>query len=344
MKRMVLPLSLALGVLLAACGVTGTETVSQSYDLGSQAYLDVAEDAEVTFEELEDGTTEVTVDFSGEIGSAFDSHPAHIHAGEAGSSGAIVITLEPVDDTTGLSTTTVTKFDDTEEEDGSTTTGADVTYEELIAYDGYVNVHLSAENLDVVFASANIGANEDVALPEVPSIVEFVTSQAEAEAEIDQEFTILLEALSIAEVDNAAIAALTAQLADDAAGPFTVLAPTDDAFEAFIADSPGIENRGDLLISDALASILSYHVLSGATVRTEVVAAASAEGGTELETLQGSNLTVSANAEGAILINDTVAISGSEEEVMEATNTAASNGVIHEIETVLTPPAPAADQ
>ena len=228
MSRIFLFLLLSIGLVLTACGTNDPDTGgtielnSQSYNLGSQAYLDVAEDAEVTFEELEDGTTEVTVDFGGEIGSAFDSHPAHIHAGDAGSSGAIVITLEPVDDATGMSTTTVTKFDDTEEEDGSTTTGADVTYEELIAYDGYVNVHLSAENLDVVFASANIGANEDVALPEVPSIVDLVTSSANAEAEIDQEFTILLEALSIAEVDNAAIAALTAQLADDAAGPFTV--------------------------------------------------------------------------------------------------------------------------
>ena len=341
MKRTLLPLSLVLGVLLAACGVTGTETVSQSYDLGSQAYLDVAEDAEVTFEELEDGTTEVTIDFGGAIDSAFESHPAHIHAGDAGSGGAIVITLEPVDGTTGMSTTTVTKFDDTEEEDGTTTTGADVTYEDLLEYDGYVNVHLSADNLDVVFASANIGENEDVALPEVFSIVDLVTNSANAEAEIDQEFTILLEALSVAEVNNAAVAALTAQLADDTAGPFTVLAPTDDAFEAFVADSPDIENVGDLLISETLADVLSYHVLAGATVRSEVVAAATT--GDSITTEQGSDLALSVDADGNILIDNKLAITVNEE-VASRTNLAASNGVVHAIETILTPPAPATNQ
>lgn len=330
MKRILFPLLLSLGVTLTACG---TDANTETYALGSQAYLDVAENAQVTFEELSDGNTEVTIDFGGALESDFDAHPAHIHMGEAGSSGEIVVTLDSVDTATGMSTTTVTNFDG---EDGTPGAGDAVTYEELIAYEGYVNVHLSAENLDVVIASANIGANAGVALPEVPSIADLVTSQAEAEE--GAEFTILLQALSITEADNADVAALAATLGDDAAGPFTVLAPTDAAFEAFIADSDDIADAAALLALPNLADVLSYHVLSGATVRSQVVAAASEEGGTELETSQGSTLTLSTNDDGAILVNDAVAISGSEEEVVAATNITASNGVVHAIETVLLPP------
>ena len=217
MKRtFLLAFFFSLSILLAACGTddepgnggdtgggdTGGSDMleSQSYELGPQAYLDVAEDAQVTFEELDDGTTEVTIDFGGEIESDFDSHPAHVHMNDVAEGGGIVIDLEPVDSATGTSTTTVTNFND--EEDG--TAGAAVTYEELIAYDGYVNVHLSEENLDVVIASANIGANAEVALPAVTTIAEQATEAGN--------FTILLAALTEAE--------LAETFADAAAGPY----------------------------------------------------------------------------------------------------------------------------
>ena len=341
MKRTLFSLLLSMGLLLTACGTgdtdpggpsggdTGgdTDLASQSYELGPQAYQEVAEDAEVTFSERADGNTDVTVDFGGAIDSGFAEHPAHIHMGEAGSDGSIVVTLNPVDDATGVSTTTVTKFDDAE--DG--TTGADVTYDDLIGYNGYVNVHLSAENIDVVFASANIGANVDVALPEVPSIAERVTSLAAAET--DAEFTILLQALT-----DMKAAELTALLGDDAAGPFTVLAPTDAAFEALIEANADLSSAADLLALPNLADILSYHALPSVVVRSEVVAAA--EGDESVQTAQGSTLSLSTDTEGNILMDGETAIAV-DDDVAQSTNLTASNGVIHAIDTVLMPAASA---
>ena len=311
MKRILLPLLLALGTLLAAC----SSDTAERYELGAQAYLDVAEGAEVTFTELADGGTEVTIDFGGELDSDFETHPAHIHVGDAGTSGDIVVSLNPVDGATGTSTTTVTNFD----EDGPEN-GAEVTYEDLITYDGYVNVHLSGENLDVIVASANIGANADVALPAVPTIAEQATAS--------ESFTTLVAALEAAE--------LTATFADAAAGPFTVLAPTDDAFASLLRQLDVTQE--ELLARDDLADILRYHVLPNVLVRTEVVAAASAEDGTDnIQTLlEDATLSLSTDANGNNVVNSDS--SNDAQVIVNSTNVAASNGVIHAIDGVLLPP------
>jgi uncharacterized surface protein with fasciclin (FAS1) repeats len=102
------------------------------------------------------------------------------------------------------------------------------------------------------------------------------------------------------------------------AGPFTVFAPTDDAFaalpaglvEALLKD----ENRA------ALASILTYHVLG-----SEVHASDVATG--EVATVEGSTI--------SIVVGDKVVINGNA--TVTATDVKASNGVIHIIDTVLVP-------
>ena len=101
----------------------------------------------VTFAKENDATTKVTINLTGTEQGA--SHPAHIHADAAGSGGAIVLDFNPVDGTTGKSETMVTEFND----------GTPVTYEELISYNGHVNVHKSATELAVMIAQGNIGAN-----------------------------------------------------------------------------------------------------------------------------------------------------------------------------------------
>jgi hypothetical protein len=101
----------------------------------------------VTFKKQNDQTTLITVQLAGTQDG--DSHPAHIHAGSAGSGGPVVLGFNPVDGATGRSETVVTKMDD----------GSAVTYEQLIAFDGHVNVHLSAVQLDVMIAQGNIGSN-----------------------------------------------------------------------------------------------------------------------------------------------------------------------------------------
>ncbi|MCU0715870.1 MAG: fasciclin domain-containing protein [Pirellula sp.] len=104
-------------------------------------------------------------------------------------------------------------------------------------------------------------------------------------------------------------------------GPFTVFAPTDEAFakipQATIADLLKPENK------EKLAAILKYHVVSGRVYSEDAVAAKSAN------TLQGAAVAIKATDKGAF-VNDAKII---------ATDVDASNGVIHIIDTVIMPPA-----
>ena len=109
-------------------------------------------------------------------------------------------------------------------------------------------------------------------------------------------------------------------------GPFTVFAPTDAAFAALPAGTV----EGLLEDVDALTNILLYHVVPGTLLAADVLAAVEAGGGSvDVTTAQGSAITVTA-PEGVVL-NGTVNVT--------ETNILARNGVIHQIDTVLLPPA-----
>ncbi|MFT6261279.1 MAG: putative surface protein with fasciclin (FAS1) repeats [Bermanella sp.] len=103
-------------------------------------------------------------------------------------------------------------------------------------------------------------------------------------------------------------------------GPFTVFAPTDDAF----AKLP--EGTVEMLLKpenkDKLVAILTYHVVSGKVMSSDVVKVKSAV------TVQGQMLTVKAKKYGKVMINDAKII---------IADVKASNGVIHVIDTVLMP-------
>ena len=99
-------------------------------------------------------------------------------------------------------------------------------------------------------------------------------------------------------------------------GPFTVFAPTDDAF----AKIPAETLAAVLADKDKLTAILTYHVVAGKVMAADVVTL------TEATTLQGSNVTV--NATDGVKINDATVVTADIE---------ASNGVIHVIDTVLMP-------
>ena len=101
-------------------------------------------------------------------------------------------------------------------------------------------------------------------------------------------------------------------------GPFTVFAPTDEAFAALPP-----ELLEALLLpenSEALTEILTYHVVSG-----EVLAADVAAG--EVATVQGEEITIA--------VDDGVTVNGAN---VIATDVLASNGVIHVIDAVIVPP------
>ncbi len=100
-------------------------------------------------------------------------------------------------------------------------------------------------------------------------------------------------------------------------GPFTVFAPTDEAFAAIPTD----QLNAILADTATLTSILTYHVVSGRVSSTEVVGLDSAE------TLQGSSVSIDAGPNGVTIDNANVI----------AVDIETSNGIIHVIDAVITP-------
>ncbi|HSF94336.1 MAG TPA: fasciclin domain-containing protein [Thermohalobaculum sp.] len=103
-------------------------------------------------------------------------------------------------------------------------------------------------------------------------------------------------------------------------GPFTVFAPTDEAFAKLPAGT--VETLLKPENKDQLVAILTYHVVPGEMKAGEVVAAS------QLQTAQGSALDVVTSG-GDVMVGKSKVI---------ATDIDASNGVIHVIDTVLLPP------
>lgn len=103
-------------------------------------------------------------------------------------------------------------------------------------------------------------------------------------------------------------------------GPFTVFAPTDDAFAALPAGV--LDKLVQPQNKDALTQILTYHVVSG-----EVMAADVTDG--PVPTVEGQDITLS-TAGGGVTINETAKVTTPDVD--------ATNGVIHLIDTVLLPP------
>ncbi len=114
-------------------------------------------------------------------------------------------------------------------------------------------------------------------------------------------------------------------------GPFTVFAPTNDAFAKI--DKETLSNLLKPENKETLAKILTYHVVSGKLMAKDVVAALKkGKGKVTVETLAGQTLTVM-QKDGKIWLKDQA---GNYSEIT-ATDVAGSNGVIHVIDTVVMP-------
>ncbi|RNC88547.1 MAG: fasciclin [Allomuricauda sp.] len=114
-------------------------------------------------------------------------------------------------------------------------------------------------------------------------------------------------------------------------GPFTVFAPTNEAFTTLLASLDGFDSLEDFDTPEKrtlLATILQYHVIAG-------VAAASTDlsEGQELMTVQGEMLTVS--LDGGVFIGDATAIDAE----VSLPDVSTSNGIVHVINKVLLPQA-----
>jgi uncharacterized surface protein with fasciclin (FAS1) repeats len=103
-------------------------------------------------------------------------------------------------------------------------------------------------------------------------------------------------------------------------GPFTVFAPTDAAFAKLPAGT--VEGLLKPENKDQLTAILTYHVVPGTVMAADIVKLRQAE------TVSGKVLSVKVNG-GTVMINDAK---------VTATDIAASNGVIHVIDSVVLPP------
>lgn len=114
-------------------------------------------------------------------------------------------------------------------------------------------------------------------------------------------------------------------------GPFTVFAPTNDAFAKI--DKDALANLLKPENKKALANILTYHVIPGKLMASDVVAALKeGKGKVEVKALNGTVLTVM-QKDGKIWLKDQA---GNYSEIT-ATDVAGSNGVIHVIDTVVMP-------
>ena len=114
-------------------------------------------------------------------------------------------------------------------------------------------------------------------------------------------------------------------------GPFTVFAPTNDAFAKLPAGTVETflkpENR------DQLAKVLTYHVVAGKFTAAAILQAINAGGGqATLTTVEGSKLTAKLDGQNVVLVDENNRTS-----VVTKTDLIQSNGVIHVIDTVVLP-------
>ncbi|MFY1111809.1 MAG: fasciclin domain-containing protein, partial [Methanosarcinaceae archaeon] len=161
------------------------------------------------------------------------------------------------------------------------------------------------EGGDPVIEEASYEVNITIVEPEPePEEMDIIET-----AEADGNFTALLAALNATNLTDA--------LKGD--GPFTVFAPTDDAFAALPNETiEALQND-----TEALSQILLYHVADGKLMAEDVANL------TNITTLQGSNITVNVTEDGRVFVD--------EAEIIVA-DVEASNGVIHVIDAVLVPP------
>ena len=101
------------------------------------------------------------------------------------------------------------------------------------------------------------------------------------------------------------------------AGPFTVFAPTDDAF----AKIPKDQLEALLANKTQLTAVLTYHVVAGKVMSTDLT------NDMAVKTVQGENVTITL-ADGGVMVNDAKVVQADIE---------CTNGVIHAIDTVLMP-------
>lgn len=167
--------------------------------------------------------------------------------------------------------------------------------------------------------SACSGAAEDTVVADPAPTEPAAPAEPEAPAE-DELGTVVDVAIATDDFETLVAAVVAAGLADTLAGegPFTVFAPTDEAFAALpegLLEKLLLEENLDLLVK-----ILTYHVVSGTVLAADIT-----DG--DVATLEGQNVTL--DTAGGVIVNGANVV---------VADVLASNGVIHVIDAVILPP------
>lgn len=137
----------------------------------------------------------------------------------------------------------------------------------------------------------------------------------------NENFTTLVTAVTVADL----VDTLSSE------GPFTVFAPVNSAFEALPAGT--VETLLAPESKNALSGLLTYHVVAGKYMAADVIKVIKENKGSfPVKTVQGGMITLSLNGDNVMLKDE----KGNMATVVIA-DVAASNGVIHAIDTVVMP-------
>jgi uncharacterized surface protein with fasciclin (FAS1) repeats len=174
---------------------------------------------------------------------------------------------------------------------------------------------IASEMADMMSATAEATAEAGAAEP-----VSIAATVVAAAGGSPAQFTTLLAAV------QAADPLVLAELSNG--GPFTVFAPTDEAFAAALT---ALNITPEALLADkaALTRILAYHVVPG-EFKAATVLAATKNGAAKIATYLGGTSVEIMTKDGKVMVNNATVV---------ATDVLASNGVVHVIDAVLLPPA-----
>ncbi len=179
----------------------------------------------------------------------------------------------------------------------------------------------------LVLTGCTSGDDDSDATTETEATMEAEEMDEEAEESTDDSDAAAEEPGTIVDVasgnDDFSTLVAAVQAADlvdtlSSEGPFTVFAPTNDAFDALpegVLDALLLEENVDVL-----TSILTYHVVEGEVTSDQVT-----DG--DVATVEGQSITLS--TENGVMVNEATVV---------IADVDASNGVIHAIDAVLIPP------
>jgi len=185
---------------------------------------------------------------------------------------------------------------------------------------------------DTTADTAAAAVESDVSMAEDEAMTEesmaeddAMTEESMAEDAMAEEGTIVDVAVASGEFPTLVAAVEAAGLVETLSGegPFTVFAPTEEAFAAALE---ALDMTAEELLADTelLTSVLTYHVLPEEVPAETVVTL----DGESVATVNGADVTITVDGD-TVMVNDATVVQ---------TDIEASNGVIHVIDTVLLPP------